>query len=456
MRKLSILFLLCLSIIPLEATISAAAVWDVQTVGSANNGCFFVTGASGMDYSQGGATVQATLTTLSVVNATTTKITVSLTDYTVAAGDVGNGYHNTGGSSTAGWYEITAVDTGANTWTLDRSIGTAGQTVTGIMGGSCASPTSPANNVATTGNQIYVKGDATYTLGAGITLGTSSTADNILVAGYTTTHGDGGSATFQATATSIQMLSLNGTNPDAWVFENFILDCNSQTGTAGLAGNTGSRKVRNVTVKNCLGTSIRLVSSSAFGFICERCFVTGQGGSGISFDMATGGEVCIDCAVYNSGTGAGVGFSMTGAGGIVIRAICEGNASATTNDCFSITGGANYIDGGMCYNAGRDCYRTSSGSSIVRNSIAWTAVGYCFNTTAGSTTTVLNATEMDYNGCGGGGTGDYNNVPAGANDVVLTVDPFTDVSTNDFSLNNTAGGGAVLRSAGYQLPAPLP
>ncbi len=38
------------------------------------------------------------------------------------------------------------------------------------------------------------------------------------------------------------------------------------------------------------------------------------------------------------------------------------------------------------------------------------------------------------------------------NPITLTADPFTNAAAGDFSLNNTAGGGALLRSLGYGIP----
>src|SRR6266404_2073202 len=185
MKKLTLYLLLCQVSF---AAIGATAVWDIQQAAAASNanGCFYTSG--GTDYSKG-TSVHATITTLSVVNATTTKLTVSLTDYTVASGDIGNGFHDTGGTLTQGWYEIISVDTMLNTWTVDRALGTAAQTGTGKMGGSCSSLGTTAITPST-GNKVYIKCDATYSISTGWTFNTSN--DNILVQGYNATQGDQG------------------------------------------------------------------------------------------------------------------------------------------------------------------------------------------------------------------------------------------------------------------------
>lgn len=76
----------------------------------------------------------ATLTAATVVHSTTTQINVAIGDYTVNANDDGNIVQITGGTATAGYYRIASVDVPNNRWTLDRSAGTAGQTVVGTMG----------------------------------------------------------------------------------------------------------------------------------------------------------------------------------------------------------------------------------------------------------------------------------------------------------------------------------
>jgi hypothetical protein len=142
--------------------LNAAIVWEVRTAGSDNNGGGFKTGATGTDRSQQDA-AQATLTTASTVHTTTTQINVAAGDYTVASTDVGNVLQVTGGTATAGFYEITTVDTANNRWTVDRSVGTSGQTVAGAMGGALASPGKAAGAASVAGHIIYVKA-GTYSI----------------------------------------------------------------------------------------------------------------------------------------------------------------------------------------------------------------------------------------------------------------------------------------------------
>jgi hypothetical protein len=56
---------------------------------------------------------------------------------------------------------------------------------------------------------------------------------------------------------------------------------------------------------------------------------------------------------------------------------------------------------------------------------------------------------FDYNAYYNNTSGLRNNLTAGPNDVTLTADPYTSESTDDYTLNATAGGGAACKDAGY-------
>ena len=420
--------------------ISANSVWNVQSGATASNvnGCFFVTGASGTDRSQSN-TPFATLTTLSVVSVTTTIITVSLTDYTVSATDVGNAFHEIGGTATDGWYQITAVDTGANTWTVDRAIGTAGQTVAGNMGGACNALTTAMLSPVITNNKVYVKCDGTYTTAANILLNGSK--NNILIQSYMTTQGDVGCrSTIQATAGSFTIITLSDASMNGNTLDSFTLDCNNQTSSSALSGTSGTKMYRNIVSSTCRGTAVTVNSQST----CMYCTVTGQV-TGISFQLSGGsaGANCIFCYVTSPTSGTSHAFSMQ------LSSVCNfcigiGHASAASSDVFNSS--ASTIINSIAYNAGRDGIRFVCSSNcnpdIVYNTIIETAVGSCIN----AVTADLVGSMVDYNSvmC----ATDYTNISAGANDVAPSASVFVSAGTN-FALNNTAGGGALLRGAGF-------
>jgi hypothetical protein len=63
--------------------------------------------------------------------------------------------------------------------------------------------------------------------------------------------------------------------------------------------------------------------------------------------------------------------------------------------------------------------------------------------------TDLAIVSNDYNAYGSNTSGPRNGLSAGAHDVSLSADPFTNKAAGDYSLNTTAGGGAACRAAGY-------
>jgi hypothetical protein len=52
------------------------------------------------------------------------------------------------------------------------------------------------------------------------------------------------------------------------------------------------------------------------------------------------------------------------------------------------------------------------------------------------------------NAWGSNTSGAYQNIPAGSGDQTLTATPFTNSGSGDYSLNSTAGGGALLKGTG--------
>jgi len=79
--------------------------------------------------------------------------------------------------------------------------------------------------------------------------------------------------------------------------------------------------------------------------------------------------------------------------------------------------------------------------------------GYGINTdTAGSG--IPDRGYVDFNAFYNNTSGNYSEATlSGANDITLTADPFTDAASDDYSLNNTTGGGASVRDAAlYDMP----
>ena len=95
---------------------------------------------------------------------------------------------------------------------------------------------------------------------------------------------------------------------------------------------------------------------------------------------------------------------------------------------------------------------TSYGAALsggVKNNILDSNAGWGINFTTAPATV---ASLVDYNAFRSNSLGTITLTKSGPHDVTLTANPFVAVGSNDFSLNNTAGGGAACRFAGFPGP----
>lgn len=402
-------------------------VWEVRENGNDANGGGYnpARSASSTDRSQqdnphvtiDGATITA------VVHTTTTQL--NITGYTVTTpGDLGNIVNINGGTATAGRYEITAVDTVNNRWTLDRSAGTAAQTATGRMGGGLATP--GIGGACTTLVDYVVcwvkKGTNPYLVdtNSNVAGGHPRIGARSHMRGYNVTRGDGGRPTLKCNANNAYCIYVNAQDAH---FSDFILDGNKAnfTGTFTTGQSGGLRAVlTRCFVKNGSSTGITSTwlalyceitgctngsdgmnigcvaySNSGYGFTnhCIRCISYSNGGAGFSHSNST--ATCLNCVAYGN-TGAGFGGSPY---------------STTYINCISIQ-----ANSAWCFDVG------SGTANITRNM-------YC---AAKGTNTFRNPTQ---------GLRESN--------ITLTADPFVDGANGNFALNSTAGGGAALKALGY-------
>lgn len=411
--------------------IAAAFVWEVRTDGNDANGGGFKTGATGTDYSQQ-ASPQVTIdgaTITAVVHTTTTQLNV--TGYTVAAADVGNCVNVNGGTATAGRYEITAVDTGNNRWTLDRAVGTAAQTATGRMGGALATP-GMLGKILSTASQganyqtAWIK-SGTYTL-------TTSAADSggkflnsarayLRIEGYETTRGDlGAKPVLNAGAQTSIYLWTEGYGEGNY-FVNLGADGNSQSGVSGFFVSTLYGVLVKCSAVNC--------SSSGIGFAagqCIECLVTNC----TTGFLNSNSSYCVASGCYN-------GFSISS-----MRTTLDCIAYDCTNVGFYVTTTCLVANCTSYSNTSHGFHGPNSGGGYVHyaNCVSVSNGGKGFANDTGTAYTVRvgcaeygNATASD-------------SVRADLEPITLSGDPFQDGAAGDFRLNNTAGAGALLRGLG--------
>jgi hypothetical protein len=400
--------------------LSPSVEWEVRTTGNDNNGGGFVSGASGTDFSQQDA-AQGVLTVASTLTAAN-QVTVAGGDYTCIAGDVGNLLQITGGTATAGIYEITAR--AGQIWTLDRNAGAIGNTVVGNMGGALLSPakTAPVN-----GNIVYIKA-GTYTMSVNtnnVANGKWSKNTAILVVGYDTNRAWGNVDTkpiLQATVTLTSMWDGSSN----WV-NNIEFDVNSQAST---------RCVNNGAFTRCNFKNANLANNM---ILATHCVATGN--SATPFAGASSGYVYCE-AHDNTATGFSCGNST------LIGCISESNSGATS-DGFSVPSFSSaHFFNCIAYNNGRDGFRTTSGTivsrMILQNCIADSNGAFGVNSAATRYSSIAVRCAFR-NNTSGATTGSITEVDT----LTPTGIPFTDAPNRDFSLNNTANQGALLRAAGY-------
>ncbi len=408
--------------------LSASTVWEIRpTVGAATNGGAFVTGASGTDFSQQNA-AQYSLTGLSTSAANAVILSAS-----AAADMVGNIIRiNAGTNFLTGWYQILSVVVGVSI-TVDRTCtSAAGASGTAKIGGALDSIATLVGPFTVAGMTAWEKATGTDSIGSAVTFAQANGLRSV-VSGYTTTRGDGGKATIQASAGSFVMITIPVSN--AVVFQNFIIDGNAQTSSTGVVIDGNGPLMQNCKIMNCTDRGIRYAANSQVAQVnaCEvtACLVGIDGQRGIY----------MNCWVHAC-TGTGVQGSYDGA--IFLNCIISDNTGATTDGALvNAAAVQTAVIGCTIYGNGRDGIRVTGGNVA--------AVPIFNNVSYGNT-------GKDINNLGAAGQlifENYNafvtstNVTAGPNDVTLSADPFVAKASNNFALNQTAGGGAACRDVGY-------
>lgn len=421
-------------------TLHQDVVYEVRTGGSDDNGGGFVSSAAGTDYSQQDA-AQASGTNLTVDAVDNTKVAPD--GHTPVAADVGNLIQITAGASfTLDFYEITAQD--GTSWTLDRSPATTGTTGgTWAMGGALGSPGKLTDALQVDYQKAYIK-SGTYTLttttvGSGGPLYPTSNLA-VYIEGYDATRGDlidkdyfdkddnfplihAGS---QSPAYCVRLAgTFNDSRPSAACLS---VDGNDNATDCFYAGNSyvGDFYYR-----------CKAIQGSNRGFYRGRvyeCYASDNGGVGIHVERG------IRCLSENNGGSGYAGYT---------------NQRAMFTHCIAYNNGGNGFNSGVygtewinCTsvdNTGDGFSQTNySGMDGWHSCIAYGNGGYGWDFR-------LHSEDYHLSRCAGGSntSGNIDGVTlANIAFITLTADPFVDKANNDFRLNDTAGGGALLRSLG--------
>lgn len=471
-RRFAFYLLLCLPFVfvptPASAALSAATVWEIRGgAGSNNNGGGFVAGATGSDFSNQDA-AQYTFTNLASTSGTTNPCIVTSASHNFVAADVGNLLHVTAGTNwIPNFFQIVSV--AANAATLDRACGTAANITNGTfaVGGALATISTAVSATGRVGsNKIFVKASATYTITTTITLNTavtpSSTVPPNRIIGYTTTRGDAGRASITL-STNTGLTALAGVGVTGWYIENFTINCASLGTSTGISIDDNSLVV-NVKVSNCTTAGVSLNSSNFESVIDSEI---------------TGCTAACTAALTVAGSGAQIlrnwihdnvspGLLLTNRSTVIFNLIT--NNTGASSDCIQSPNDGSVILNNTIYGCGRDGIRITTNDLIdeihIRNNLIVNATGHGITGGAAAGSPALSQFDGNayFNNTAGNrvnmdDTGTVNAIDAVAPytntlDVLLTVDPFTNAGANNFTLNNTAGGGAAARYAGT--PGPLP
>lgn len=419
--------------------LSATVEWDVRTSGDDSNGGGFNSGASGTDYSQQDS-AQVSFSDLVIDGADNTKLTSALNPFTSA--HVGNVLNVTGGTGfTTGRYQVVSVV--AAVATMDRAVGTVGSTGgAGKLGGALAT-IGAAAGPAVSGNVLHVKA-GTYTFSATVTFSVGV----VTLRGYQTTHSDGGTKPLVTTATnSTDLFHVTGGGGYAWLYvENLSLSNTASTRAVGLAAsgnyaaflildcvfdgfsyavnangaiaNSVGFAAINSEFKNCATAAVALNIPSALFHGCYFHDCTQDGIEGNASNTCVAVSACI--------------FANIGK-----YAVWQTSGEISAFGCSFYNCGLTYSGHpfpALTVNAGAKTY-------LVVNSIFFGGAKAYLDT--GTSRAIGRNNAVDAAGMGA-------DVYHSLSDKTLTSDPFSNPASGDFSLNNTAGGGALCAAAGSQ------
>lgn len=400
--------------------LAAALVLEVQNGGAATNGGGFVTGSSGTDFStQAGTQYSVT----DGVTAGSTAITSATANFGTDV--VGNLIYVQGGTATltAVWRQITAR-VSALQITVDASTGLGASTgCTLHIGGALDSIGTAGQVTPVAGNIIFIKQASTYSISsatANVSGGTFSNSVQIYIVGYTSTRTVSNTdtkPTLQVTTSAVTMFPTNG---NAVANYNIIFDGNAQT-----------------TSKLCVAITMVFLRCSLNNFTAANASTGALIGCSATGNTATiFAGTAVDCEAWAN-------TSTPFVSNAVIGCLSYANTGAST-DGFSA---ASQCYGCTAYNNGRHGFSiTGTNNQTTSNCIAeGHAAGFGFSiTTANFNKIFLNCATFNNN------SGAFSSATrTSIGDITGSSSFFTNAAGNDFSLNNTASAGALLRATGY-------
>ncbi len=432
----------------LTATVGSAVLYNGATPLNTTTGCATAGNPSptggvwSVDYSRGTGPIYSY--TDMVIDATTnTKFTSA--GHPVGPNIVGNLIAVTSGTGFTNPARVEVLSVSGTTATCDVALGTTSSTGGhGGLGGALASPGKWGLivNGVINGTTAYCMGSHTFNLtnsvnSSGVALGQAGSKPTLI--GYTVNrvpyNTDANRPVFQSTgANGYTLVALQGGSVSLHCidFENG----NAGTTIVGFDDGGNNNSYVWYCKFNALSVALKFSSTS----MVRNCWI----------ESCTSGSTCI------TGNGDRTYFQdnvVTGCTTVVFA------AQVVTGNVFYSNGSTSSGLVNSCRTFDRNLIHTVTGTSSVGVLNGWSHSNSILWTCSATTATAINPTVTDntveiINCAFGGNTKDVNtgsNVPGFrvVGKLILTADPCTSASTGDFSLNNTAGGGAVLRAAGF-------
>lgn len=430
---------------------ASTTVFDVQSGGSDSNGGGWDTASTGTDGSQS-TTPIASYTDI-VIGATTTQGTSVLRPF--VATDVGNILNVQSGTGfTVQRAQIVSV--AGVTATFDKSLGTAASTGgTGILGGCLATPRPTTTAGLVAGNQVQIKA-ATYTQTTTMTFSTLAGTQTapIEFIGYQTTHNDGGTKPLLTTATNtVPLFTLISCPFFEW--KNISFSNTAATKAQGMVGLT-TTSAGYWAYSDCIfdgfnnGIDSSTNSRGPNQIILNRCTLKNCTLSSVS--DSTSGYINVSNSVFYNNTSAGYRWTsinqvpnfLTFYNNVFAKNATGFIDSGTTRTIAAIFLNNTFVDNTTVDISVAET-TTSPQLTMTGNIFYGSTTGVTFAFSGGIDKSVL---LNDYNAYGANTT-DRNGLSAGLHDFTLTANPFVSRATQNYALNNTAGGGALLRAANY-------
>lgn len=428
----------------------------VATVGTPTGGVWSI------DYSQA-ASAPWTYTDLAIDGTTNTDATSATTPFGKQM--LGNIINVTSGTGfTVQRIQLVSIPSGV-IGRFDKSLGTLSSTGgNATFGGAVGtSATIFALTLAlVAGNKVFVKATGTYTLTATTTVTAAVKGDitngSIIVEGYTSYRGElDGRPLITSSTNSVNLITLN--DNDYFEFHHLRLTHTAATRGEGFRLSTSQSSPLYFCDVIWDGFSYAISDSQSIisgRETFKKCEIKNCTNSTTAINLRGGARIFLGCYIHDNTGCAYDTVSSTASNVIAINTIFDTNSYGLR---MTQTGPVSwYIIGCIFYNNTNDGIELANSSStphslLIVNNIFYKNGGYGIDNLDELIANEANRLLISNNAYGQNTTAPYRNLYPGLGDVSLTVTdttgPFTDAAGGDFSLNNTAGGGAACRAAGF-------